>query len=84
MGRFADMFIDPDADPRADPPARADERATIAAFLRWQRDTLELKCSGLDAADLARRPVAPSTRPHCRCSGWCATWPRWSAAGSGG
>ena len=61
MARFADMFIDPDADPRTDPPTRVDERATIAAFLRWQRDTLELKCSGLDAADLARRAVDPSS-----------------------
>jgi hypothetical protein len=59
--RFADMFIDPDTDPRTDPPTRADERTTIAAFLRWQRDTLELKCSGLDATDLARRSVDPST-----------------------
>jgi hypothetical protein len=33
------MFIDPDADPRTDPPTRVDERATVAAFLRWQRDT---------------------------------------------
>jgi hypothetical protein len=61
MGRFADMFVDPDADPRTDPPARVDERATITAFLRWQRDTLELKCSGLDAAGLARRSVDVST-----------------------
>jgi uncharacterized damage-inducible protein DinB len=29
--------------------------------LRCQRATLELKCSGLDAADLARRSVEPST-----------------------
>jgi uncharacterized damage-inducible protein DinB len=56
-----DMFVDPDADPRADPPARMDERATLVAFLRWQRGTLELKCSGLDAAALARRAVDPST-----------------------
>ena len=33
----------------------------LLAFLRWKRDTLELKCSGLDAADLARRSVDPST-----------------------
>ena len=39
MGRFADMFVDPDADPRTDPPAQVDERATITAFLRWQSDT---------------------------------------------
>jgi Protein of unknown function (DUF664) len=60
-GMSIDMFVDPDADPRDDPPTRADERATLAGFLRWQRDTLELKCSGLDAADLARRSVDPST-----------------------
>lgn len=59
--RRADMFIDPDTDPRTDPPVQADERATLVAFLRWQRETLELKCSGLDAADLARRAVEPST-----------------------
>jgi uncharacterized damage-inducible protein DinB len=57
----ADMFIDLDADPRADPPPRADERATLVGFLRWQRATLELKCADLDAAALARRAVAPST-----------------------
>jgi uncharacterized damage-inducible protein DinB len=56
-----DMFVDPDDDPRTDPPTRVGERATLEAFLRWQRDTLALKCSGLDAADLARRAVEPST-----------------------
>jgi uncharacterized damage-inducible protein DinB len=56
-----DMFVDPDSDPRIDPPAEANERATLVAFLRWHRDTLELKCSGLDVADLARRSVDPST-----------------------
>ncbi len=60
-GVSIDMFIDPDDDPRTDPPPRADERATLVGFLRWQRDTLELKCSGLDAADLARRYVDPSS-----------------------
>jgi uncharacterized damage-inducible protein DinB len=61
MERFADMFIDPDVDPRADAPGQGDERATLVAFLRWQRETLALKCSGLDATDLARRAVDPST-----------------------
>ncbi|MGH9246378.1 MAG: DinB family protein [Acidimicrobiales bacterium] len=56
-----DMFIDPANDPRTDAPLHGDERAMIVGFLRWQRDTLELKCSGLDAADLARRSVEPST-----------------------
>jgi uncharacterized damage-inducible protein DinB len=60
-GMSIDMFIEPDHDPRTDPPPRGDERATLLGFLQWQRDTLELKCSGLDAADLARRTVEPST-----------------------
>lgn len=57
---FADMAIDPDDDPRAEPPTRGDERATLAGFLGWQRGTLELKCSGLDADDMARRSMPPS------------------------
>jgi Protein of unknown function (DUF664) len=60
-GMSIDMFVDPDADPRVEPPRRGDERATLVAFLNWHRGTLELKCSGLDAADLARRSVEPST-----------------------
>ncbi len=58
---FADMFTEPGDDPRADPPAQADERTTLTGFLRWQRGTLELKCSGLDAAALATRSVGAST-----------------------
>lgn len=56
-----DMFVDPDSDPRVDPPTRGDERDTLVGFLTWQRATLELKCSGLDASDLARRSVEPSS-----------------------
>jgi uncharacterized damage-inducible protein DinB len=59
--RRADMFAEPGTDPRAEPPARGDERATLAGFLRWHRETLELKCSGLGAVELARRSVEPST-----------------------
>jgi uncharacterized damage-inducible protein DinB len=55
------MFVDLDADPRPEPPTRLDERATLVGFLRWQRGTLELKCAGLDATELARRAVPPST-----------------------
>jgi uncharacterized damage-inducible protein DinB len=61
MSRRADMFVDPENDPRVDGPTLGDERATLVEFLRCQRATLELKCSGLDAADLARRSVEPST-----------------------
>jgi uncharacterized damage-inducible protein DinB len=59
-GMSIDMFIDPEQDPRTEPPTRAGELATLAGFLRWQRGTLELKCSGLDAAAMARRSVEPS------------------------
>jgi uncharacterized damage-inducible protein DinB len=61
MSKRADMFIDLDADPRTDPPPCGDERSTLLGFLGWQRHTLELKCSGLDVASLARRSVEPST-----------------------
>ncbi len=60
-GRFADMFISPEDDPRTEPQRTSDERTTLVGFLRWQRETLELKCSGLGAWDLARRSVEPST-----------------------
>jgi uncharacterized damage-inducible protein DinB len=53
-----------DIDPRdlaKDRVATAGERVALVAFLRYQRDTFQLKCSGLDAADLARRSVEPST-----------------------
>jgi uncharacterized damage-inducible protein DinB len=56
-----DMYVDPDADPRVDPPSQGDEVATLLGFLRWHRDTLDLKCGGLDADALARRAVEPST-----------------------
>jgi hypothetical protein len=50
----ADMFVDPEDDPREGGASLGDERATLVEYLRCQRLTLELKCSGLDAADLAR------------------------------
>ena len=56
-----DMFVDSDVDPRTDPAPRDAEKETLVAFLTWQRDTLELKCSGLTAAQLAARSVSPST-----------------------
>lgn len=59
--RRADMFIDPENDPRENGSTLGDERATLVEYLRWQRQTLELKCAGLDAAALARRSVEPST-----------------------
>jgi len=57
----ADMFTDPATDPRAGGVSLGDERATLTEFLRFQRLTLQLKCEGLDAEQLARRSVEPST-----------------------
>jgi uncharacterized damage-inducible protein DinB len=57
----ADRFIDAEGDPREGGPSLGDERATLIEFLRGQRLTLELKCEGLDAEQLARRSVEPST-----------------------
>ena len=59
--RRADIFVDREDDPREDGPSLGDERATLVEYLRYQRLMLELECSGLDAADLARRSVPPST-----------------------
>jgi uncharacterized damage-inducible protein DinB len=55
------LFIDPDTDPREGGTSLGDERATLIEFLRCQRLTLQLKCEGLNAAQLARRAVEPST-----------------------
>jgi uncharacterized damage-inducible protein DinB len=57
----ADLFVDPASDPRDGGPRLGDERVTLTEFLRCQRLTLELKCAGLDADQLARRAVEPST-----------------------
>ena len=50
-----------DDDPRENGPSLGDERVTLVESLRSQRLTLEMKCVGLDAEQLARRSVEPST-----------------------
>ncbi|MEU5895951.1 DinB family protein [Streptomyces venezuelae] len=46
---------------RTDPPhAAADERASLTAFLQYQRETLAMKCAGLTAEQLKERAVPPS------------------------
>jgi uncharacterized damage-inducible protein DinB len=57
----ADVFVAAASDPREGGPRLGDERATLTEFLRFQRLTLQLKCEGLDAGQLARRSVEPST-----------------------
>jgi hypothetical protein len=63
--RRADMFTadgkPSDDDPREHRRRLGDERVTLAECLRCLRLTLEMKCSGLDATDMARRSVEPST-----------------------
>ena len=56
---WQDMFVRPDEDPRSE-GGLGDERATLTGYLRDYRLTLELKCSGLDAAGMACRSVPPS------------------------
>ncbi|MFJ6786977.1 DinB family protein [Streptomyces angustmyceticus] len=57
-----DMWTDPDDDPReVDGPGPDGERATLHEFLTNYRLTLRMKCEGLDAEQLARRTVPPST-----------------------
>jgi uncharacterized damage-inducible protein DinB len=60
---WQDMFVGPDADPRGIGGIfvhHGDERTVLAGYLQDYRLTLELKCAGLDADDLARRSVEPS------------------------
>ncbi|HUB37381.1 MAG TPA: DinB family protein [Streptosporangiaceae bacterium] len=55
-----DMFVHPDEDPREQGGEFSGERATLVRYLRDYRLTLEMKCAGLDAEDMARRSVPPS------------------------
>jgi uncharacterized damage-inducible protein DinB len=57
---MSDMWIDPASDPRTygNPVG---EKATLLEYLGNYRLTLDMKCSGLDAEQLARRSVPPST-----------------------
>jgi uncharacterized damage-inducible protein DinB len=58
----SDMWMDEAEDPRFDPAVVLEgERATLIDYLRGYRLTLELKCADLNAAQLARRSVPPST-----------------------
>jgi uncharacterized damage-inducible protein DinB len=56
-----DMWADPDDDPRESTAEIAGERAILLDYLRRYRLTVQLKCADLDAEQLARRSVPPST-----------------------
>lgn len=59
---YPDMWTDPDDDPRNSEGNSPDgELATLRDFLTNYRITLRMKCEGLDAEQLARRSVPPST-----------------------
>ncbi|MFE6286160.1 DinB family protein [Streptomyces sp. NPDC057877] len=59
---YPDMWADPGDDPRdSEGPGPEGELATLEDFLVNYRKTLLMKCEGLDAEQLARRSVPPST-----------------------
>jgi len=60
VGAMSDMWVDPTDDPRTYGNPRG-EKATLREYLGNYRLTLDMKCGGLDAEQLARRSVAPST-----------------------
>ncbi|MFJ8692041.1 DinB family protein [Streptomyces roseolilacinus] len=55
------MWVDPDDDPRETASGAVDELGVLLDNLRHYRLTLEMKCAGLDAEQMARRSVPPST-----------------------
>jgi hypothetical protein len=62
LGASSNMWMDPAKDPRFAAGAELEgERATLLDYLRAYRLAIELKCADLDAAQLARRSVPPST-----------------------
>jgi uncharacterized damage-inducible protein DinB len=59
---YPDMWTDPDDDPReSESPSPDGELVTLQDYLTNYRLTLRMKCEGLDAEQLARRSVPPST-----------------------
>lgn len=59
---YPDMWVDPADDPRDSDQASPDgELPTLNDYLTSYRLTLRMKCDGLDAEQLARRSVPPST-----------------------
>lgn len=54
------MWTSPEEDPRVG-GGGTDERSVLLEYLRNYRLTLRLKCEGLDADQLARRSVPPSS-----------------------
>src|SRR3954463_9518913 len=57
---WSDMWAAPEEDPRTE-GGPTDERSLLLRYLANYRLTIELKCEGLDADQLARRSVPPSS-----------------------
>jgi len=45
---------------RTEPDRTSDERESLEQWLNYHRETLQLKCAGLEAGQLKSRPVPPS------------------------
>jgi hypothetical protein len=56
---WSNLFVAPEEDPRT-PSTSVGERATLIDFITGCRQTLELKCRGLNAEQMAMRTVPPS------------------------
>ena len=59
--KHPDMWVDPEDDPRDTGVSATGEKAVLLEYLDHYRTTFEMKCEGLDAEQLARRSVPPST-----------------------
>jgi len=59
--KYPDLWVDPEEDPRSAGEPPRGERETVLQYLRHYRLTFEMKCEGLDAEQMARRSVPPST-----------------------
>jgi uncharacterized damage-inducible protein DinB len=56
-----DMWVDQEDDPRESDTVATGEKAVLTEYLDRYRMTLQMKCEGLDADQLARRSVPPSS-----------------------
>ena len=59
--KHPDMWVDPEDDPRQHNLVTVGEKDNLAAYLDHYRLTFEMKCAGLDAEQLSRRSVPPSS-----------------------
>ena len=58
---MSDMWLPTDQDPRMQAEPMRGERECLVGYLDFYRTTMELKCDGLTAEQMATRSVPPST-----------------------